>query len=272
MTKEVFDATWLALREPVDHRSRARALLPLLKVFWRRARWSHVLDLGSGTGSNLRYLGPRLPDGQVWTLVDHDPTLLERATAPARVRDLNRVCGDVADEGLELVKDADLVTSSALLDLVSEEWLRAVAEACRQAACGVLFALSYDGSIVWNREGADEDLADILTRNAVNAHQRRNKGLGPALGPTAGPVARTLFENAGFRTWFLPSPWRVDQRDSALAGALVEGWERAALEESPSQGDHIREWAERRRQRVATGEFDLTVGHVDLLALPDESS
>jgi len=271
MTKEVFDASWLALREPVDHRSRAGALLPLLKVVWRRRHWSQVVDLGSGTGSNLRYLGSRLPDGQVWTLVDHDPDLLERATAPDRVKGLSRVCGDVADAGLELVKDADLVTGSALLDLVSEEWLRTLAEACRQAACGVLFALSYDGAIAWNGEGAEEAPMDILTRDAVNAHQRRDKGLGPALGPTAGPVARTLFEHVGYRTWFLPSPWRLDRRDSVLAGALVDGWERAALEESPVLRDRIREWAERRRRRVASGEFELTVGHVDLLALPDES-
>ena len=194
MTKEVFDATWLALREPADHRSRALALLPLLNVVWSRAHWSRVLDFGSGTGSNLRYLGPKLPDGQEWTLVDHDPDLLALATIPARVRGLKHVCGDVADEGLELVKEAHLVTGSALLDLVSEDWLRDLIEECRLAECGVLFALSYDGSITWDLgQGVDEDPGDVLVWNAVNKHQRRDKGLGPALGPRLAPWHRSCF-------------------------------------------------------------------------------
>ena len=273
MTKEVFDATWLALREPADHRSRALALLPLLNVVWSRAHWSRVLDFGSGTGSNLRYLGPKLPDGQEWTLVDHDPDLLALATIPARVRGLKHVCGDVADEGLELVKEAHLVTGSALLDLVSEDWLRDLVEECRLAECGVLFALSYDGSITWDLgQGVDEDPGDVLVWNAVNKHQRRDKGLGPALGPTAGSVAQKLFLDAGYRTWFLPSPWHLNQHDSGLTSALVDGWQHAALEQNPGQEDHIRTWAERRVRQVASEGFGLNVGHVDFLALPDVSS
>ena len=270
MTKEVFDAAWLALREPVDHRSRALALLPLLNVVWRKARWSRVLDFGSGTGSNLRYLGPRLPEGQEWTLVDHDPDLLARATLPPRVSGLRRVCGDVADEGLDLVREAHFVTGSALLDLVSEGWLHNLVEASRLAECGVLFALSYDGSITWNLgPGAQADPGDVLVWDAVNAHQRRDKGLGLALGPTAGPVAQKLFRDAGYRTWFLPSPWHLNQDDSGLTRVLVDGWQRAALEEDPGQGVSIRAWAERRLRQVASGGFGLTVGHVDFLALPD---
>ena len=38
-----------------------------------------VLDLGSGTGSNLRASWLHLPDWQDWCLVDHDPALLEAA-------------------------------------------------------------------------------------------------------------------------------------------------------------------------------------------------
>ena len=78
---ERFTADWLALREAVDHRSRPEGLLVPLRAWWRARGASHVVDLGSGTGSNLRYLAPRLDPGQRWRLVDHDRELLRRAGA-----------------------------------------------------------------------------------------------------------------------------------------------------------------------------------------------
>ena len=275
MTREnedVFDADWLALREPVDHASRAPALLPLLAAASRAGRWSRVLDLGSGTGSNIRYLAPRLPVGQVWTLVDHDVALLARVEVPDRVRSLDRLCGDLSTVGIAAVAETHLVTGSALLDLVSETWMRTLAEACHSAACGALFALTYNGRIEW--EGADAavpDPGDELVRLAVNAHQTRDKGLGRALGPQAGSVAQACFREAGYRTWFRPSPWCLGSSHTALASALVDGWERAAVEERPDQRREIGDWANRRREQLAEHRVGVTVGHVDMLALPTDT-
>ena len=272
-TRDVFDAGWLALREPVDHASRAPALLPLLAAAARAGQWSRMLDLASGTGSNIRYLAPRLPEGQEWTLVDHDSALLARVEVPDRVRSLDRVCGDIATDGIAAVAETHLVTGSALLDLVSETWMRALSEACRSAACGVLFALTYNGLIEW--EGANvavPDPGDEMVRLAVNAHQTRDKGLGPALGPSAGSVAQACFRAAGYRTWFRPSPWCLGSSHTTLAKALVDGWERAAVEERPEQEREIGAWANRRREQLAGHEVGVTVGHVDMLALPTDTA
>ena len=284
-----FDPGWLELREPVDHRTRAGALLPLLETAWRDHGWSRILDLGSGAGSNLRYLGSRLPKPQDWTLVDHDADLLARAVAlgaPTPVRSVRPVHGDLRDAGLAAVAEAHLVTGSALLDLVSREWLGRLVEACRSAGCGAHFALTYDGEIRWTAgdghrragdletdpadPGDSTDPDDELIRNAVNAHQRGEKGLGPALGPTAGEVADALFRAVGYRTWRLSSPWRLGPDDARLAHRLVDGWESAALEvdDDPERTSRIRAWAQRRRGVVDRGAFGLRVGHQDLLALP----
>ena len=83
MSEETFTADWLALREPVDHRSRAADLVAPVAEWWGSRPGQRVLDLGSGTGSNLRYLAPRLPGEQAWTLVDRDAALLEQATGEA---------------------------------------------------------------------------------------------------------------------------------------------------------------------------------------------
>ena len=261
-----FDADWLETREGVDHRSRDATLLPSLASEWRRRGWTRVLDLGCGTGSNLRYLASRLPGEQEWILLDHDRGLLARVETPPGVGAIIRRQGDLAEDGLAAVGETDLVTASALLDLVSERWLRRLVDACRAGQRGAHFALSYDGAIHWS---ADDD-EDALVRDAVNAHQRRDKGLGPALGPDAVEVAAGLFRSAGYRVTLGGSPWRLGPGERALARRLVDGWEAAAVVQRPDREQVIRSWAERRRLTVATGVFGLTVGHRDLCALPPD--
>ena len=264
---ETFSPGWLALRETADHRARAADLLPPLCAAWRAAGWRRVLDLGSGAGSNLRYLAPRLPDGQDWTLLDHDADLLARAAAAAEPRQqVTCVRGDLAHEGLAAVADAHLVTCSALLDLVTADWLRRLARACRAASCGVLLALTYDGTMHWEADAVDDE----LIRRLVNAHQRRKQHPEPALGPDAAPAAEALLAAEGYRTWRSPSPWRLGPADAALARELVAGWERASLEMAvePEEATSVRAWAAHRRRTIAGSRFRLVVGHQDLLALP----
>src|SRR5260370_26505936 len=74
----------------------------------------------------LRALGPPLPPRQSWRLVDNSPSLLARAFTPGHLPHVTVTTTpiDLARD-LELALDGplDLVTTSALLDLVSPEWL-----------------------------------------------------------------------------------------------------------------------------------------------------
>lgn len=302
-TSDTFAAEWLALREPVDHRSRARELVAPLREAWASRGGSRIVDLGSGTGSNLRWLGPRLPGAQRWTLVDRDRALLEGVASAGggEVVEVERVHGDLGREGLAAAANADLVTASALLDLVGVGWMEEWVDVCRRARAMAYVALTYDGTVRWEAEGDgpedrnavatnvdgarapdEEDANDRQAREgeraleredariaaAVNAHQRRDKGTGRALGPEAARTAETLFRAAGYRTRLAPSPWRLGPEDAALAEALVDGWADAAREVLPTEGGRVDAWVERRRATIASGDFALVVGHLDLLALP----
>ena len=180
---------------------------------------------------------------------------------------MHPIVGDLWDAGLAQVTRADLVTASALLDLVSDPWLGALADACSDAGCAALFALTYDGTIEWSGR---QDPVDEVVHEAVNFHQRRDKGLGPALGPTASGVAERLFTALGYDTHVESSPWTLDPDDAALCLALIDGWAGAAAEQRPSQVDAILQWAMRRREDVERGDFGLVVGHQDLLAIPPD--
>jgi len=74
-----FDPEWLDLREGVDHRSRNRKLERALAKHFDGWRPTTVVDLGCGTGSNLRATAPLLGPEQHWTLVDYEQALLDAA-------------------------------------------------------------------------------------------------------------------------------------------------------------------------------------------------
>jgi trans-aconitate methyltransferase len=121
-----FDAGWLQLREPIDHRSRAPGLEHRLMAALAGTARLSVLDLGSGCGSNLRHLAPRLDRPQHWTLLDHDRGLLDQARQS--LPDLEGLttttrCLDLADPSTLDLPRPDLVTASAWLDLVSADWI-----------------------------------------------------------------------------------------------------------------------------------------------------
>jgi SAM-dependent methyltransferase len=264
-----FSRAWLALREPADARARARAaqhaLLPPLRRHLQGRR-IHVLDLGCGTGANLRWLAPRLPAPQHWRLVDHDAALLADAARSAHgahagaAPELAFEQQDLA-AGLPDLHEVDLVTAAALLDLVSRRWLDGLVAACAARRTALLLALSYDGRIAFLPRHRD----DARVRDALNRHQLRDKGFAAALGPGAAAAAGTHLQRTGYRVTQVRSDWWLTRADAALHDALIGGWADAVREQAGSGGGA---WIERwQAWRLAHREA-LRVGHVDLLALP----
>ena len=292
-----FSADWLALREPADKAARDRSPIGTLVGDWVARRAAavqepsplRVVDLGSGGGANLRYLAPRLGRAQTWRLVENDAALL--AYAPRAIRDWARAhswtfaadavnlhiespgfSATVAHQPLDLatqlerlaLRDTDLVTASALLDLVSHAWIDSLLAACHGAGCAFLFALSYDGRIVW-RPGLAFD--DTITA-VLNRHQRGDKGFGPAAGPQAAAYASERLRHAGYTVRQGHSDWRLTVADAPLQAALAKGWAEAAAQLAPADSARIGAWLKQRRALIERAACELTVGHVDLFALP----
>ncbi|WP_066265747.1 class I SAM-dependent methyltransferase [Hydrogenophaga palleronii] len=290
-TAEGFSAEWLAQREPFDARAREHAaerlrLLARLQA-WRPtppAPW-RVIDLACGTGANLRWLAPRLSGAQEWLVVDHDAALLQRwperlGLAPARKAlhhplklDGPGFKATVQRQQVDLAANlealpwhaAGLVTASALLDLVSEAWLQRLVRLAVDARVALLFTLSVDGEHAWT----PRDPLDASVGARFAAHQRRDKGFGPALGAQAVPSLQAALLAHGYRVFTASSDWRVPGdggAGSALMAALIEGMASAAAEQQPAHAAEVLAWRERRLAHAAHGA--VRVGHVDLLALP----
>jgi predicted nucleotidyltransferase len=262
-----FAARWLALREPYDLRARNAVVLDSVVGSLARRSRVDIVDLASGTGSTLRALAPRLRSQQSWRLLDSDLDLLAHALstpAPSGVTlttaavDLNRDLEKI------LARKIDLLTASALLDLVSESWLHRFVEEAARRSLPVYAALSYNGQI----EIRPADSVDEAIVTAVNAHQRGDKGFGPALGPLAASAAIARFESLGFSVVHGKADWVIGPQDGEFQMETFRGWAHATKELDELSSADVDEWLTRRRYAVAAQCSSICVGHLDFFARP----
>jgi hypothetical protein len=281
-----FSSDWLALREPADRAARGPALLASLAAFAPSAKSLKIMDLGAGTGSTLRAVAPHLPVPQAWVLVDHDGALVEtgrqllarwaeassgddQPPAPSgdglalRVGSVPvtvtwREADLAAADWPSLLDGVDLVTASALFDLVSAGFVERFADAVAAAGAAVYVALDVDGTAVWSPSHPDDDAVAAAFRR----HQGIDKGFGPALGPEASRVLAEALAARGFRVETEKAPWRLGADSRDLIAALAEGWAGAARA-AGLEAATVERWLAARRD--ATG---CVIGHTDLLATP----
>jgi hypothetical protein len=222
-----------------------------------------ILDLGSGTGSNVRYLSSRLPVPQHWLVVDRDSDLLAEAPERSATCHIETLCRNlgVLDEP-DLFSGRHLVTASALLDLVSATWLRALAARCRASGAAALFALTYNGQ----SSCVPAEPEDDTIRSLMNRHQKTDKGFGAAAGPDATDEAARSFAAVGYQVRRETTDWVLPPEARALHQRLIEGWAEAAAEIAPERSAMIRGWLARRLAHVEAGRSQLVVGHEDLAA------
>jgi hypothetical protein len=261
-------AGWLALREPADAAARSAELVAELRRGLPVARRLTVHDLGCGSGSMARWLAPRLPGPQHWVLHDRDPELLPLAAAapPHVAADGGPVSvetrrGDITRLGTQALADADLVTTSALLDMLTAEELDRLVETCDAPGCPVLLTLSVVGQV----ELTPADPLDPVVAAAFNDHQRRCLDEHPLLGPDAVEAAAQRFGRHGRDVLARPSPWRLGPGDRALAEEWFVGWWTAACEQRPGLAASGTAYARRRRAQARAGRLRATVHHQDLL-------
>ena len=134
-----------------------------------------IVDLACGTGSTFRALMPRIKSRQSWRLVDNDLSLLARTpqSSPPNVTVTTSPIDLSRDLEAALDGPVDLVTTSALLDLVSDEWLERLVVEAAARRLPVYAALSYDGRI----EMTPADAADAGDRRRGQPASADRQGL-----------------------------------------------------------------------------------------------
>jgi methyltransferase family protein len=258
--------SWLGLRERADAAARSLELAGQLRRGLPSRRPLEIHDLACGSGSMGRWLAPLLPGPQRWILHDRDADLLALAAAdvPTGAVAVETRLSDVTQLDADDLAGADLITASALLDLLTADELTALVRACAGAGCAVLFALSVIGRV----ELAPADPLDARIEAAFNDHQRRATPRGRLLGPGAVDAATAGFHRHGREVVVRYSPWQLGAAEAPLAAEWLDGRLDAACEQEPGLAAEAGSYRRRRLGEAAAGRLAVTVGHADLLVLP----
>lgn len=273
---ETFAADWLALREPVDHRSRNEAVTQALldHLVHRPGDRTMIIDMGCGTGSTLRALAPPIAAKtgrpQRWVLLDADAALLEEAERQVSVflgsQPIARLTVsyrqlDLADTdalaALATRERCDVLTGSALIDLVSAAWLDAILDIAEANQAALLFALNYGGTERWSPP-SEHDAAVLA---GFNADQRRDKGFGLALGADAVAHLSRSLSGRAFKSTGGDSDWRLGKNDRALMTMLAEGIAEAAVR-GGCDAESAGRWLQARREAAGA-----VIAHRDIVAV-----
>lgn len=287
-----FSRAWLKLREPADLAARDPALTRRFAAALANnlGRPVRIADLGAGSGANCRAVMPRLAGDQEWILIDRDRDLIaaqaDEFTLWARRQGYPILAGggrmtiksgadtwrvtsmplDIAHELASLAPlDVDAMTGAALFDLVSQAWLDGFADTLAQRRLPLLAVLTVNGKRDWEPALAE----DAVVASAFRDHQARDKGFGPALGDAAAQALAVTLRTRGFSVTEAASDWRLDARHNALLAELLAGEAEAAGAAAPDQEAAIELWGEERRKQLQLGKLRLTLGHCDMLALPE---
>jgi SAM-dependent methyltransferase len=276
-----FSPEWLALREAADHRARDGMLSMALASALQSRPHVTVVDIGCGTGSNIRATYAALGAEQDWTLVDYDSKLLVAARAALTIWADNAVTdGDAlmlkksgkslrvkfrqadlnADLDAALGPKADLITASALFDLCSVPFIERFAKVAATRRAIFYTVLTYNGNQRWTpKHDIDRAMSD-----AFHAHQKTDKGFGVSAGPDAPFALAKAFTALGYQVQEGDSPWLLARSDQTLIDALVLGYAAAVSDTGSVKPNDIDAWlkVERRGSEV---------GHTDTLALPPKS-
>jgi hypothetical protein len=273
-----FAAEWLALREGADTRARNRELAQGISAWFQLREHITVVDLGSGTGANLRAVAALLPQRQHWLLVDKDEDLFavskielrkwaDHAEQSGETLKLKKghaelfvqfkVVDLARDLDSALTDSPDLVTASAFFDLVSPEFIRALARQTANIRAALYATLTYNGVQRWSpHRPSDSQMAA-----AFNRHQMTDKGFGPAAGPTAAGLLADQFRLEGYTVLEGDSPWVLGQNDRSLLEELQRGYALAVLETKALDAKAVETWIKVIRAAAE-------VGHTDIFATP----
>jgi hypothetical protein len=171
---------------------------------------------------------------------------------------------DVTALDPDALAGAGLVTSSALLDILTGEELAGFVETCAATRAPVLVTVDVTGEV----DLGPEHPLDADLREAFNAHQRRRARGARLLGPDAPAAAVEAFESRGHHVRTAASPWHLDAAHGELLSAWLDGWVAAAVEQRPELASAAAGWSVERAAQVEAGDLVVTVHHEDLLAVP----
>ena len=285
-------AQWLAHRFACDAEARHDEIEHKFLDFFRQHQTSlKIVDIGSGTGANVRYYFDKIPHAQEWTLIEQSTYLLEecRHSLSAFAQEHNyswQAQGDaflLTDteektatiklvpgrlEHIEQLTDlphTDVVTANAVFDLLSFEQFDAlVSTLARHDVCLLATLNYYETSFL---PFSDQD---HRFTHWYHMHMKRPQPMGIAMGPDCSAEMLDLLAQHHMMIEQEGSQWHLKKCDLTMHRYILHFMKQAISELSLSQEEQrdFNAWLDRKKELCRQRELEIIIDHSDIFACP----
>ena len=259
-----FENSWLYQREKIDNQSKNLSLINIINNALKNIENISILDLGTGTGSNFRFLSKKITHkNQFWTLMDISKSSLQEAK---RNIISNNKIKSVSFKNHNIIKNIkninfnkyDLVAGSAFLDIMPNSWFK-VFHKLNQDTKIIYFSINYDGYFkFYPRHNFDNNMLKLF-----NKDQRSKKdGKVNAVGPDCGEIIMSHFSKT-HKTYLLNSNW-VDIRNKNFQLMFLDFCKNIIHK---NKDYALEEWLEFKKEKIIKNQSKLLVRNKDFLAI-----
>ena len=205
-----FENNWLFEREKIDNLSKSKFIIKKINNFLSTYNEVNIMDLGTGTGSNFRYLTKKIKlKKQSWTLIDiSKESLIEAKTDIYKNYTLDKISiiNQNVINNIDKInfKNFDLVCGSAFLDIMPFHWFKSFYKQNINTKL-IYFSINYDGYFKFYPFHKD----DKAVLNLFNADQQSIKHKNDlAVGPDCSKIIEKQFKKT-HKIYSYKSTWSV---------------------------------------------------------------
>ena len=259
-----FENSWLYKREKIDHSSKNLKIIDKINSTIKDLETLNVLDLGTGTGSNFRFLSKKIKHkNQSWTLMDISRSSLSEARKNTI---LNNKIRKVSLKHNDIIKDIkktnfnqfDLVTGSAFLDIMPHKWFKDF-HRLNQNTKIIYFSINYDGYFKFQpHHSLDNNMLQLFN----NDQQSKKDGIVKAVGPDCSEIIKSYFSKT-HKTFLLNSNW-IDIKNKKFQLMFLDFCKNVI---NNNKTNTLDKWIEFKKEKILKNKSKLNVFNKDFLAI-----
>ena len=259
-----FENSWLYQREKIDNLSKNLTLIDKINSVLKDLENISILDLGTGTGSNFRFLSKKINNkNQSWTLMDISRSSLQEAKKNIT---LNNKIKKVSLKYNDIIKNIkktnfnqfDLVTGSAFLDIMPDNWFKDF-HRLNQNTKIIYFSINYDGYFkFYPNHTLDNNMLKLFNKD----QKSKKDGKVKAVGPDCGEIIMSHFSKT-HKTFLLNSNW-LDKNNKNFQLMFLNFCKNVI---NKNKEIRLHEWLEFKKAKIIKNKSKLLVHNKDFLAI-----
>ena len=288
MDKTYFTQKWMNAREEYDMCSRSSILDYYLG---ENDNLEKIIDIGSGTGSFLRWLIVKKYKFEKMLMIDQDEKLLNKVYKITRglsidenlllkkassnlfhldspnqniFSEIRIMKGDIS-KLFKYIYNYNFISFSAIADILPKLFLDKLFSVHLENKT-ILFSICYDGKVSWNIKNK----YDKYIMKKFNEHQQSVKNDNYTLGPASISYIKKKAKQKLYKVKTMDSPWKlnsdnVSNRD--FHQQYINTIYKALQKDKNTDTLILKEWIHDKSEKIKKGKLKTIVNHKDILLL-----